>query len=95
MKLVHEYGAGPSNDDTAAAAENEEQLAMSKVDGGADANLAITLRRCFGFSGFRPGQREVIKAILEGRDAAVFWTTASGKSLCFQVKSILGWLREC
>ncbi len=31
-----------------------------------------TLQRYFGFDKFRAGQREVIEAVLDGKDAAVF-----------------------
>jgi superfamily II DNA helicase RecQ len=64
-------------------AENEE-IKFVRVDGGS-VDPATTLRTCFGFSEFRPGQRAVVEAVLGGRDAAVFSTTASGKSMCYQV----------
>jgi len=47
--------------------------------------LEDTLEQHFGFSSFRKGQLEVIQNLLEGRDAAVFWSTGSGKSLCYQI----------
>jgi ATP-dependent DNA helicase RecQ/Werner syndrome ATP-dependent helicase len=47
--------------------------------------LEETLQQYFGHSQFRPGQVEVIQAILQKRDAAVFWATGSGKSICYQI----------
>ena len=47
------------------------------------------MNKYFGFETFRPGQEEVIRAILyEKRDAAVFWATGQGKSLCFQIPAL-------
>ena len=40
---------------------------------------AGTLQRYFGFDEFRPRQGEVVDAVLAKRDAAVFWSTGSGK----------------
>ena len=45
---------------------------------------------------FRDGQREVIEAALSGRDAAVYWATGRGKSLCYQVPAlVLGGAAVC
>ncbi|HLK44291.1 MAG TPA: RecQ family ATP-dependent DNA helicase, partial [Thermoleophilia bacterium] len=43
------------------------------------------LRRLFGFSGFRPGQREAVEAVRAGRDVLAIMPTGSGKSLCYQL----------
>ena len=43
------------------------------------------LERVFGFREFRPGQREVIEAVLGGRDCIALMPTGSGKSLTFQI----------
>ena len=40
------------------------------------------LRRVFGFDGFRPGQEEVVRTLLEGRPALAVFPTGGGKSLC-------------
>jgi ATP-dependent DNA helicase RecQ len=47
------------------------------------------LRTRFGYQEFRPYQREVIDAVLQGRNAFALMPTGSGKSLCYQVPSIL------
>lgn len=49
----------------------------------------ISLRRHFGFDGFRAGQTEVISAILDGKDAVVVMPTGSGKSLCYQLPAMM------
>ncbi len=47
------------------------------------------LRQVFGFTDFRPGQREVIEAVLAGRDVLAVMPTGQGKSLCFQLPATL------
>jgi ATP-dependent DNA helicase RecQ len=49
------------------------------------------LRDVFGFPEFRPGQREVIDAVLAGRDCIAVMPTGAGKSLTYQLPArILG-----
>ena len=43
------------------------------------------LREVFGFDDFRPGQQEVIDAVLEGRDCIAVMPTGAGKSLTYQL----------
>jgi len=43
------------------------------------------LREVFGYSEFRPGQREVIDAVLAGRDCIALMPTGAGKSLTYQL----------
>ncbi len=45
----------------------------------------IVLRDVFGFDSFRPGQREVIDAVLSGRDCIAVMPTGAGKSLTYQL----------
>jgi ATP-dependent DNA helicase RecQ len=46
------------------------------------------LRKTFGFSAFRPGQAEIVDAILGGRDVLAVMPTGSGKSLCYQLPAL-------
>ena len=46
------------------------------------------LKDVFGFEQFRPGQEQVIDAILAGRNVLTVMPTGSGKSLCFQVPAL-------
>jgi ATP-dependent DNA helicase RecQ len=48
-----------------------------------------TLRATFGFEGFRPGQGEIVAAVLNGRDVLAVMPTGSGKSLCYQLPALL------
>ena len=43
----------------------------------------------FGFDGFRPGQEQVVEALLAGRSALAVFPTGAGKSLCYQLPALL------
>src|SRR3954464_13895365 len=47
------------------------------------------LRARFGFEGFRPGQQQVVESLLAGRSALAVFPTGAGKSLCYQLPSLL------
>lgn len=47
------------------------------------------LQRCYGYSQFRPGQEELIDAVLQGKDAFGIMPTGGGKSICYQVPALL------
>jgi ATP-dependent DNA helicase RecQ len=48
-----------------------------------------TLRTTFGFEAFRPGQADIVDAILDGRDVLAVMPTGSGKSLCYQLPALV------
>jgi ATP-dependent DNA helicase RecQ len=51
--------------------------------------LAAALKHHFGFDSFRPGQEEVVRDILCGRDVLAIMPTGGGKSLCFQLPALV------
>lgn len=55
----------------------------------ASTDATAVLRKHFGFPGFRPGQGELIDAVLEGRDALGVLPTGGGKSVCYQVPAMI------
>jgi ATP-dependent DNA helicase RecQ/Werner syndrome ATP-dependent helicase len=50
--------------------------------------LKETLETFYGHSDFREGQEAVVQAVLSGGDVTVFWSTGSGKSLCYQLPAL-------
>lgn len=47
------------------------------------------LQRFFGFEHFRPGQSEIVDAMLRGDDILAVMPTGAGKSLCFQLPALM------
>src|SRR5437764_14974054 len=56
----------------------------------ADDALREALQRVWGYSTFRPLQREAMHAILDSHDSVVVLPTGGGKSLCFQAPALVG-----
>ena len=54
-----------------------------------DGALAEALERYWGYTSFRPLQREAMDAILSRRDSIVVLPTGGGKSLCFQAPAVI------
>ncbi len=54
-----------------------------------DDELLSALRRYFGYTSFRKGQREIIEAILAGQNVFAVFPTGHGKSLCYQLPALM------
>lgn len=67
---------------TVEATMDERSVDMRKVD------LEGTLKSVFGFSGFRPHQEEIVRALLDRRDLFAVMPTGAGKSLCYQLPAM-------
>ena len=52
-------------------------------------NLTDTLKRYFGFDTFKGDQEQIILNLLEGNDTFVLMPTGGGKSLCYQLPSLV------
>src|SRR5688500_17841392 len=53
------------------------------------ARLSEVLEKYWGYTSFRPLQREAMEAILANRDSVVVLPTGGGKSLCFQAPALV------
>src|SRR5690348_668373 len=51
--------------------------------------LHAALEREFNYQAFRPGQEEVVRAVMDGLDVLAVMPTGSGKSLGFQLPAVL------
>jgi ATP-dependent DNA helicase RecQ len=52
-------------------------------------SLTDVLKRFFGFTGFKGNQKQIIRNVLAGKDTFVLMPTGGGKSLCYQLPSLL------
>ncbi len=56
---------------------------------GADISLKDYLKKYFGFDTFKGNQEVVIRNVLDGNDSFVLMPTGGGKSLCYQLPSLI------
>src|SRR5207237_9379 len=74
---------------------SETVIAMRDGDRAMDAimvtiTLDDVLSRYWGYTSFRPLQRDAMEAILSRRDSLVVLPTGGGKSICFQAPALVG-----
>ncbi|NOQ26866.1 MAG: DNA helicase RecQ [Bacteroidales bacterium] len=56
---------------------------------GADISLKESLKKHFGFNAYKGNQEVVIRNVLDGNDSFVLMPTGGGKSLCYQLPSLI------
>ena len=56
---------------------------------GPPLSTATLLSDVFGFDAFRPGQQEIVEAVIAGENALAIMPTGGGKSLCFQLPALV------
>ena len=52
-------------------------------------NLAVQLKKYFGFDSFKGDQEVIVRNVLSGNDTFVLMPTGGGKSLCYQLPSLI------
>ncbi|KEF32415.1 ATP-dependent DNA helicase RecQ [Marinobacter nitratireducens] len=65
-----------------------EQLATERPT-GQQKDPEQVLHEVFGYESFRPLQGDIIREVVEGKDALVLMPTGGGKSLCYQVPALV------
>ena len=52
-------------------------------------DIRAAFKRIWGYDNFRPPQGEIIRTLIEKRDALIVLPTGGGKSICFQLPALL------
>ena len=71
----------PTSQDPATAAPQVDSPAMLRA--------RALLKERFGYDDFRPNQRDLVAAVLEGRDVLGVMPTGAGKSLVYQIPALM------
>jgi ATP-dependent DNA helicase RecQ len=88
-RLRSRWAESPDDFDAAAVADLQRIASALRDLPPSRPEIDAALHETFGFEGFRPGQREIIEAVLAGRDCVGIMPTGAGKSLIFQLAARL------
>lgn len=84
-EMVHERNFGSFN--KSESFENVKKSSLVETRWGK--NPEEVLKNVFGYREFRSFQQKVIQNVLDGRDTLAIMPTGGGKSLCYQIPSLL------
>ena len=79
----------PAKRESEPAQEIESQQPEQVINKSANNYLVSLLRQHFGFDSFKPGQEEIINALLSGRDVFCSMPDNYGKSICYRLPALL------
>ncbi len=68
---------------------NPRTLEQRSIDDDVRRRALSTLKAKWGYVAYRPGQLEIIESLVSGKDVMAILSTGGGKSICYQVPSIL------
>ena len=71
------------------AQPHRDNIAVTQFQFAWSSDVKAAMRDRFHLKGFRPNQLEAINATLAGKDVFVLMPTGGGKSLCYQLPSII------
>jgi ATP-dependent DNA helicase RecQ len=89
QRLHSSVARAPSEPESEPESDTHHPTPITEEEPIADERVLSTLHDVFGHESLRPGQAAVINRVLAGRDTLAILPTGAGKSLTFQLASLL------